>query len=525
MRLRQHKHIGIFLFVLIVALLSRFYGLDRLSLWADELWVVIASVTGSLTDMISAVYYHDNHPPGYYVLVRYTQFILGSSDFAIRLPSALAGTALVAATYAVGKKMFTAKAGVFAAALVAGSYQAIYYSQEARPNIFMALFALLAFYYFCIILLADERTYKNYFLFWMSAACCSYFHYAGLVFCACLGLVCLALVVFKRNREDFISGLKLFLPVVVLYLPWALGTLRHLVATPVTGWQRPPDMNTLKTTFQFLFGPDAIRIIFYQIIFSVSMLMVFISATGLLKNKNNTFVSEDRQPIVLSALAMILLPVGVFYIKSIFSQDAYNHRHFLYAIPLLALLAGYYFDEIIRRFAEAWQGKILVIVVIMIILYQLSANNSRNLYTANHFKQEFREAALVVANDMSVSKSAPDGRISAMVVSNTPFFDHYLNRFTNAQYKSEFIYDWDQKLPALQAMLAERHVAAFYYLEAPIMPGANNMITAEDLALMHIYQPLCRTRFSRAQVFKFSALDKPSSTDVALLLDCRTEAK
>lgn len=515
MSLQKQNHIGIFLIILVIAAILRFYGLDRLSLWADELWVVVASVSGSLPDMIKSVYYHDNHPPGHYLLVRYTQLLLGASDFAIRLPSALAGIALVAATYVTGKKAFSAKAAVIASALVAGSYQAIYYSQEARPNIFVALFALLAFHYFRIIVLERDRAFKNYFLFWIAALGCSYFHYAGLVFCACLGLVLLISVVINHNKDDFISGVKLFLPVILLYLPWVLGTFRHLVSTPVTAWQRPPNFNTLATTFRFLFGPDSVRIIIYQIVVLVTLVILVVAIYGRL-NKKSWHITSDKPVTILYMLMMMVLPVAVFYIKSIFSQDAYNHRHFLYAIPLMALLAGYYFDAAISRFAEQKQTAIFFSVVIVIILYQLAANNGRALYSANHFKQEYREAAQVAADDPEVLKNN-----DIVVVTNSVFFDHYLKRFTEARRKSDFIYNWYQQVPALQSLLTERHSAEFYYLEAPLIPGANNMITAEDLALIEHYQPLCRTRFNRAQVFKFSINHKSHERSITDLPDCR----
>jgi uncharacterized membrane protein len=519
MNLKSQNHIGIFLLVLVLASILRFYGLDRLSLWADELWVVVASITGSLPDMIKAVYYHDNHPPGHYLLVRYTQLLIGTSDFAIRLPSAIAGIALVAATFVTGKKALSAKAGLIAATLVAGSYQAIYYSQEARPNIFVALFALLAFHYFRLVVLERDRVFKNYFLFWLSALLCSYFHYAGLVFCFCLGLIALTVIVLTRNKADLVAATKLFVPVALLYLPWLFGTLRHLVATPITGWQRPPDVNTLKTTFNFLFGPDDVRVIFYLLVFTATvMLAAWLAGQLLLAKKSRAAVAAEH--IFISCiLAMVVLPVVVFYIKSIFSQDAYNHRHFLYAIPLMALLTGFYFDLLTRKFSTPGQSRIFIATLSLLVLYQLAANNGRALYTANHFKQEFRETAQVVANDLTRIQSP--GKNDVLIVSNTVFFDHYLNRFTKTQRKSDFIYEWDKKITALSALITSRHISEFYYLEAPIIPGANNMITAEDIALMDNYQPLCRTRFKRAQVFKFAVNTKQPGTAVSDLPDCR----
>lgn len=515
---KSQQHIGIFLLILLVAILSRFYGLDRLSLWADELWAVVASVSGSLSDMVMAVYYHDNHPPGHYLLLRYTQFFIGETDFAIRLPSALAGVALVAATYLSGRTSLSTTAALIASALVAGSYQAIYYSQEARPNIFVALLALLAFHYFRLVMLDGDRRFKNYCWFWVSASVCSYFHYAGLVFCGCLGLVALVVFVLRRKKTELLAIFKLFVPPLLLYLPWLFGTLQHLLATPVTSWQRPPDINTLKTTFNFLFGPDDLRITFYLLMLLASSVVVVGSAVVFFLNKKTRLASANEVIFIMYTLAMIVLPVAVFYFKSVWSQDAYNHRHFLYAIPLLALLAGLCFDLLARRFSARTQTILLLAALLLIVIYQALANYNRALYRANHFKQEFRETAQVLAGRLKYEKND-----QILIVSNTVFFDHYLRRFTETKRKSDFVYETQQKLPELSRLIDAGHISEFYYLEAPIIPGANNMITAEDMALAKTYQPLCRTRFSRAQLFKFSVMTVGDNNDLFVLPDCRVK--
>jgi 4-amino-4-deoxy-L-arabinose transferase-like glycosyltransferase len=491
--------------ILAAAMAFRFYGLDRLSLWADELWVVMGSVQGSLAGMLDNVYHHDNHPPGYYLLLRYTQQVFGNSDFIIRFPSAIAGSLLVLATFCTGKKYISFAAGVIAAALVTGSYQAIYYSQEARPNIFMVLFSLLAFHYFYAVMFEGQRSWKNYLLFWISAVASSYFHYAGLVFCACLGLLAAILLATRRRKEDVLTFAALFLPCALCYAPWVPGVLHQLVNTPVTAWQRTPDFQTLHTTFTFLFGPDTLRITFYQLVVIAGVALMCLSA--------------HQRRLLACLLGMAMLPVAVFYLKSAYSQDAYNHRHFLYAIPMLALVAGSVLDSLLQRVKNKHRSKVFLAIVAIIFACQYIANNNGALYTANHFKQEFREGAQVVADDHAFLQTPHH-----LVLSNIVFFDHYLLRFTRSQQRSDLIYEHAAQREEVATLVSRQPSTGFYYLEAPLIPAANQMVTAEDLALAERYQPLCRTRFARVQVWRFAVAPPDAAIDFSALPDCRKSA-
>jgi len=497
------RNSGIFFCLLVAAAALRFHGLDRLSLWADELWVVIGSAQDTLSAMFDWIYYRDNHPPGYYLLLRYDQQWFGNSDFAIRFPSAVAGTLLVAATWRFGKKHLTPHAGLLAAILVMASYPAIYYSQEARPNIFTALFALLCLHAFCDALFAGEVTLATCAVFWINALLAAYFHYAGLVFCCCLGLCGLLVLALRRDRATLICLFTLFMPAAVLYLPWFTGILHHLVATPVTAWQRPPTLQTLWTTFCFLTGPDDVRIAFYVLALTASLALL-------------TRKQSPHRTILATLLAMIVLPVAVFFIKSLFSQDAYNHRHFLFAIPLMALLAGQALDSGVNLLDERRRRAAGMTLAVVILAVQLLENDIRALYTANHFKQEYREAAQVVANDHTFLT-----REHTLIVTNVFLFDHYLKRFLSPPRSSDFIYGRDQKIESLDALVDAHRIAEFYYLETPLIPAATQMVPDEDASLMRRYHVACRTRFARAQAWRFTVRDTGSHYDATNAPDCR----
>ncbi|MEZ4656771.1 MAG: glycosyltransferase family 39 protein [Caldilineaceae bacterium] len=139
----MRKHIPLILILLISAFL-RFYALGASSLWSDE------GNTWALTErsfaQIAADAAADIHPPGYYWLLKIWTQICGRRAVGMRSFSALAGCLLVWVIYQIGCRL-TASASpdsrhipaLLAAWLAALHPLQIYYSQEARMYILLAL--------------------------------------------------------------------------------------------------------------------------------------------------------------------------------------------------------------------------------------------------------------------------------------------------------------------------------------------------------------------------------------------------
>ncbi len=133
------------LLVLALVLLGlglRLYRLDGQSYWSDE----GASVTlalGPLAD-IAPKSAADIHPPLYYYLLWGWVRLFGPGEFATRSLSALAGTLLVALTFAIGRRTVGTGAALAGAFLCAISPLLIHYSQEARMYELMALWGALS---------------------------------------------------------------------------------------------------------------------------------------------------------------------------------------------------------------------------------------------------------------------------------------------------------------------------------------------------------------------------------------------
>ena len=68
----------------------------------------------------------------------------GHSEFAVRLPSLIAGTLVIPVLYELGRELYDRRTGLLAAAFAAVSPLLIWYSQEVRMYEFVTLFGLLA---------------------------------------------------------------------------------------------------------------------------------------------------------------------------------------------------------------------------------------------------------------------------------------------------------------------------------------------------------------------------------------------
>jgi mannosyltransferase len=108
----------------------RFFQLGAQSYWNDE--GISLGLAGRDVPTILRSAAADIHPPGYYLLLKGWHALTGDSEFALRAFSALAGLALVALLYHLGRAYFDRPAAVAAALLGALNPFLIYYSQEAR---------------------------------------------------------------------------------------------------------------------------------------------------------------------------------------------------------------------------------------------------------------------------------------------------------------------------------------------------------------------------------------------------------
>jgi hypothetical protein len=118
--------------LVVLAAAIRLSTLGLQSFWFDEAFTPVYVLHPSLFKTLHAITQTENSPPLWYILEWIDYRILGTSEWALRLPSALAGIALVPVAWAIGKELAGRPAAIATAAIVAVSPIFVWYSQEAR---------------------------------------------------------------------------------------------------------------------------------------------------------------------------------------------------------------------------------------------------------------------------------------------------------------------------------------------------------------------------------------------------------
>jgi uncharacterized membrane protein len=205
------------LFLTIVALLAAFlvatWHLQRESLWDDEGWSMWA-VSGQDAAETLARVREDVHPPLYFLALDAWVSLAGESAYAVRLLSTLFGMVGLAATYALGKRLFDGWTGLIALIILATSGFFVYYARETR--MYTLLLALAALSTWAYLRWLERPNARRAAVYAALAAAMLYAHYSGALI-VLTHLIDAVLIRRRLRRVGLPYGLMFF-----LYLPWLL---------------------------------------------------------------------------------------------------------------------------------------------------------------------------------------------------------------------------------------------------------------------------------------------------------------
>jgi uncharacterized membrane protein len=219
---------------------------DELASWDFSNRETISQVIGGARS--------DVHPPLYFLILCFSQWIFGDSEWVLRLPSALAGWLCIPAIYLLGKRLYSECEEHIAALFLAVFWCPIYYSQEAHVYSILILLSILTSYFWWGVMLGlryrRDLPAREAALYVVCAVLCAYVHYFGLILVVLQGAA-LAALAYGTLRK----AMLLYLPVAVAYLPWLPSMVHQFgyntksgTATGESALQILPDF------FQFLFG-------------------------------------------------------------------------------------------------------------------------------------------------------------------------------------------------------------------------------------------------------------------------------
>jgi uncharacterized membrane protein len=139
-----------------IATTLRIFHLRAFSFGIDEGMAFYTISQPSLSQMFDYIRINKDLPPLYFIFMRYWLYLVGSSEFILRLFSVCFGIFSVYAIYKLGKIVVNEQVGLISAFLLAISPLHIYQSQMVKNYTLSVFLALMAFYFFIKLLRKND---------------------------------------------------------------------------------------------------------------------------------------------------------------------------------------------------------------------------------------------------------------------------------------------------------------------------------------------------------------------------------
>jgi hypothetical protein len=147
-RVRANRDLILLAAIVAAGAAARFLTLGLQSFDSGETVTVSRILHPSYTATLTAVASIERSGPLYYSLAWVWAHLFGTAEAAIRSLSALFGTATIVVAYLAAREVFSKRAALIAAALVAASPDLFWYSQEARSYPLFILLTTASLYFF-----------------------------------------------------------------------------------------------------------------------------------------------------------------------------------------------------------------------------------------------------------------------------------------------------------------------------------------------------------------------------------------
>jgi len=296
----------------------------------------LASESWLIHNLFRSLYFGDRQPPLYHLTLWLTIRAFGDGEFAVRLPTLIAGTLVIPVLYELGRELYDRRTGLIAATFAAASPLLVWYSQEVRMYTFATLFGLLA-------LLTQLRairngTMGNWAVYILATAALLWSHYFGLLLIAVQQLVFVGVLVQRKRSGEPVrplalgfaySGAVLVMQLVPLFV---FAHHQYQVTSGVAGspsgtYDYLSFYSVLSNIAWSLWGyqPNAVTVLL------AAMWPLFLLGSLVLLGRGGS-----RQTMGLAAAAIVL--VVLLIAVSAFDRSYFEVRNFLILVPLVLLL-------------------------------------------------------------------------------------------------------------------------------------------------------------------------------------------
>ncbi|MBI2954158.1 MAG: glycosyltransferase family 39 protein [Chloroflexi bacterium] len=396
--------------IILIAFGLRVFRLDWQSLWYDEGVSVVMAQRDLLSITVNAA--ADIHPPLYYYLLHLWASLAGTTEFALRWLSMAFGVLLVAVAYKLGQKLFDSHVGRATALFAAIAPFAIYYSQEARMYMQVALLGGLSTYLLLSIQsdLKEAANGRKYLVRWgrilaylLVSIALLYSHYFAFTILAFQSVAMLVQIVGDRGAWPSLFRYALWwiglqVVIVLAFVPWLALTFAQIGTWPSIS--EPLSLEDLLArvfrVFTFGLSWDAALTPLKEDFF---LLLLFCSTLALVFGRKRGLRSW------CFAVLYCLIPVLIMYGLSL-RKPMYNPKFLLLATPGYYLLLGSGLVSLGRlsMMPALWQrfpfprlrvatGTVLVAVLLFGVTFSISRSMSAYYFDAKYARDNYRGLA------------------------------------------------------------------------------------------------------------------------------------
>ncbi len=363
--------------ILLLGAALRLLWLGEKSLWLDEafsLWVANRP-WGELWGRLMTL---DQHPPGYYALLRVWTGWAGQSEIGLRSLSALAGVITLPVLYATARRWLTGPVAAISLLLLALSPFHIAYAQEARMYGWLGLAGAVAMWALAALWRENWPDLRRGWGWWtlliLAEVGALWLHNSALLLPVALTLA--ALILQASPRPWLVSqGM-----VGLLWLPWLPGFLAQARSVADGFWIPPPTAQTVAESFA-TFGVGFLpywlpgRLLWAMPVVALAVW----GAVTLLRQ------IESRR-VGLALLALLLAPI-LGQLAASLVRPIYGDRTMIWAgLPFLILAAQGWVSLRQKRVRFAAAGVVLALIALALPNYYVDSP-----------KEQWRDAAALVA--------------------------------------------------------------------------------------------------------------------------------
>jgi uncharacterized membrane protein len=362
----------------------RLYRLGIHSVWLDEahmIWIASKS-TG---EMLRYIHTLELHPYLYYFIIHPVIHLFGYSEFILRFPSALAGTAGVYAVYLLGRETGGRKAGLLAALVTSVSSFELLFSQEIRMYSFQNLFIILMAYHFIKALNTGEK--RHWFFYSLLAVLGVYTDYrTGLVL---VSLTIFHLVFLGKFREHLRKSLYAYLSIIALCIPLVFLIIRQ------SGPQGVLNSHSL-----FFVRPGFYRMLYYiysvfgGIIIPTGKYISAAAALAFLLLVSWGIYRESLEKNTDGLFVPLVCFISLFLFFTLLRSKIYSVRHIIFLSPLMTVA--------LVNSLLSFRGRLKFIVPVIVSLMLLINLWSLNLwyFKPGYGTQNFRFVTRAVEREL-----------------------------------------------------------------------------------------------------------------------------